>query len=274
MKSVKTKEELLKSYMRRNKVARERMAQLAGFNTGDEFKAHLKLGIEKDKGKTDSKSQSKKGNDIIDTIHNVYIIDRSGSMGSNQPHRKLGKVIIGVNSEMSELRKDVEFKYLQTIVQFDDNIKTVVNKKPIDKVDDYMTQAGGVTALNQAVGETLKNLIDKVKPNEKTIVKIFTDGGENASKGLYSDSKKVKEIINIAEEHGITVAFVGAQNEVNYAIRRFGIKSSNTLVHENTAESVKMSFKTSTNATVAYSNKVSKGEAVLDGFYKETGKLD
>ena len=51
------------------------------------------------------------------------------------------------------------------------------------------------------------------------------------------------------------------------------IDKSNTLVHDNTGEGVKKAFDTTLKATRTYSKKVTKGEDVLTGFYKEEAEL-
>ena len=275
---MKTKQELYKSFMKANKQRREKMANNAGFNSASEFKAHLLRGIEEDKNapKKKSKPKAKKKKPVIDTIHNVYILDRSGSMGSTQySESRISVALNGINNEIEEAKKDNDFENLQTIVHFDTEIVTAMSRVFVNSIKKPFRVSGrGLTALNEAVGETLEKLIPKAQSNEKTIVKVFTDGGENASHGKYAEASSVAEIIKKAEDAGFTVTFVGTQQEVSYAIRNFKVRKSNTMTHQNTKESIEYSFQQTRSATASYKSKVMKGEAVLDGFYKQTGTLE
>jgi hypothetical protein len=272
---MKTKQEKLKAFIRSNKKARERKAIIEGFKTADEFRAYLEGNGKEKKKTTKRKATKKKGgsisNDVV--IHNVHILDRSGSMGSSK-YGKLSVAIAGINEEITELRKADDAVYYQTIVEFDNRIKTVHNKVPIKSLQNFSTTSGGMTALNQAIGETLEKLISNHVVGEKTIVKVFTDGGENMSRGKYASAHVIKELIRDAMRYDITVAFVGTAREVLYATNNLGVSASNTLTHDNTIDTIRASFQTTNVSTKSYVSKAKKGEATLDGFYKEVGTLD
>lgn len=264
------KEKLLASYMRRNKVAREKMAQNAGFDTGDEFKKHLQEGIAKEKAKLTSqpvipeKNESQK--DLM--IHNVHIIDASSSMSLQG---RLKSALKGVNEGVSELKKDNDVNYIHSLVSFSSSkdVKFHEFRTPIKLVPKLSFNARSLTALYEAIVVTLDKIMESIpkKSNEKTIVKIFTDGGENASPKQYHDS--VREVIKKAENSGITVTFVGTKHDVENVKNRLSIDSSNTLVHDNTSEGISKSFKISSQATKSYVSKAMTGEDVSLGFYKD-----
>lgn len=258
---MKTPLERLKAFIKANKVRRERIAQINGFTSGAEYKAHLEQLIA---GEPDDK--------IV--VHNVHILDRSGSMGRrSSAHSKLTNALIGINDEISELKQDNSVDYLQSFVLFDDRIIVDSFRQPVKDMNPVNASHGGMTALYQAIGETLEMIIANKDDDEKTIVKVFTDGNENASRGKFSNSAELSAFIKTAEDHDVTVSFVGTVADTERVIRMLGIDESNTLVHNNTAEDVKRVFKTTASATKTYVARSLAGEDTLTGFYKQEGTL-
>lgn len=252
----KTKEQLLLDYKKSNKERRLNILVKAGFTTEAEYITYL---MQPGEATPEPVSGDKP------TIHNVYIIDRSGSMAG----AKLSNAIAGVNLEVSKLKEDNEANYTQTIVDFGDDVKTVIYKVPIADCGRYFTHTNGMTALYQAIGETLSKLRSDNKEGEKVLVKIFTDGGENSSRGTFAHAKDVAELIKQCESEGFTVTFVGTSFDVDSVIDKLKIDASNTLVHDNTAESVQRSFLVSTSATMDYVSNVRARKSVTKGFYKK-----
>jgi len=92
----KTKKDLLVSFMRRNKEAREKMAINAGFDNAAKFKAHLLRGIKKEEGEVtkeekaideietpvDSGSDALIGEEVQSKLDMVIAFDTTGSMSS------------------------------------------------------------------------------------------------------------------------------------------------------------------------------------------------
>jgi uncharacterized protein YegL len=272
--SLKTNEQLLLDYRKSNKERRARIVAKSGFATEADYIASL---LEPD-STTGSPAAAKlfKKNDPVEeipTIHNVYILDASGSMHGP----KIQNAIVGINEEIRELKKDTTVNYTQTIVDFADStdIKTTMYKVPISTCGSFTTKDRGMTALNQAVGETLLRLDKDNKKDEKVLVKIFTDGGENNSRGQFADSKNLAELIKKCESRNFTITFVGTAYDVNTVINTLNIHASNTLTHNNTAKGVQDAFMASAGATMMYSSNVKAKKAVTRGFFsKETGKLD
>lgn len=259
---MKTQEHLLKAYNKANKERREKIANKAGFNSGDEYKAHLESQI-----KTNIKDKEKL------VIHNVYILDRSGSMSGG----KLENALKGINKELEELKSDNSVNYLQTFVPFDygsvGRIGRDFFKVPLHVVSPVYTVARGYTALYQAVGETIEDVLESKAPNEKVLIKVFTDGGENDSKGRFRYPEVLLGLIKQAEEKDITVTFMGTYNDIETVVREIGIDRSNTLEHDNTAQGVMDSFIQTSAATRQYAKKALAGEDTLKGFYKKSGTL-
>lgn len=199
------------------------------------------------------------------TIHNVHILDASGSMRGS----KLKGAIEGINTEIETLKADTEINYTQTFVHFSGSydIQTDHMITPINKVSRVNLRDRGMTALNDAIGQTLTSLQKVVSPKDKVLVKIFTDGGENDSKKF--KESQIKEMIKDLNSKNYTITFVGTAYDVDAAVDLYNIDKTNTLVHDNTGAGMRSAFASSTEATAVYAKKVIKGEDVQKGFYKK-----
>lgn len=248
------------------------MALNAGFDSADEFKEHLEEGIKKEKlakAKDDIPSNKEVKTKIEEkdvVIHNVHILDASGSMDHNG---KIHVALDGINEEVKLLKSKDDATYFQTFVSFSSRGDVIFHesKTKMKLVPKISISTRGMTALYEAIVVTLERIMTEKSEGEKTIVKIFTDGHENDSQ--YKYKSKVKEVIAKAESNDITVTFVGTKDDVMSVIDKIGIDESNTLTHNNTRESVRGSFVTSSVATTSFVEKVKKGEDVSLGFYKD-----
>ena len=167
-----------------------------------------------------------------DVTELVIIIDKSGSM-----HSLTDDVIGGYNSLIEEQAKEGET--LVTTVFFNDSIKfihereDIKNIKPIDKRN---YQAGGCTALLDAIGDAIafiKNkhaslMADELPKN--VIVSIMTDGMENSSKE-YS-YKRIKDMIELQKKCGWTFIFQAANIDTEYEANRLGIDPGMAMTFE------------------------------------------
>jgi Mg-chelatase subunit ChlD len=204
-------------------------------------------------------------------IHNVFIIDASGSMGGS----KYEKAISGVNELLVSISQDTDTKNTVTIVEFESSsIKRRVDVAVKIPTEYKGMGTGGSTPLNQALGETLEYIIDvrknKFNESDKILVNVLTDGEENSSNGKYANKTLLGQYIKELEEKGVTVTFIGTKKEVAYAINYLSMDASNTMVHDNTAADITRSFGATVLARQAYSKSVSRGEDVKKSFYTKT----
>lgn len=204
-------------------------------------------------------------------IHNIFIVDASGSMSGS----KYKNAIEGVNELLVSISNDNDTINHAMVVEFEDtNIITRLNLG--DNIPSKYSGmgTGGMTPLNQAIGQTLETVeqIRKTKYNEndKVLVSIFTDGGENSSNGKFKNSEVLSSYIKKLENEGFTITFIGTKEEVNYAVQTLSMDLSNTLIHTNTAASVKASFDKTVLARNVYSKSVARGEDVKTQFYTKT----
>lgn len=267
----------LKALKRSNKQAREVRATKRGFKSSVDYMKALQdlvdgkvvydntTGSKPTKKKNTSKSSSKKPTIII-----IDVLDRSGSMGSlASSNSKITNAVRGINSGVEKLKEDesilgVEYKHV--FIYFDTEI-CVSNLESIKNVGYLSVDGRGGTALNDAIMSAISMAMKHKKDEDKVLINIYTDGGENASKEFtYVD---VKKEISIVEKLGVTVTFIGTKYDTNYAIKNYGLHTSNTAVYDGTAKGLESMMQLTNTARAEYSTKVLNKEDVSRGFYKK-----
>ena len=155
---------------------------------------------------------------IEKTIHNLIILDESGSMESLRL-----QALSGANETIMTIRNAQEsmpeLKQRLTFVTFDSHgdgkdVRTIIDDFPIEKVRNLTEQdytPNGCTPLYDAMGMSLNALKPKVKKDEHVLVTIITDGYENASHE-YS-GKAIKSIVGLLREKGWKFVYIGANQD-------------------------------------------------------------
>lgn len=220
------------------------------------------------KGRTTEPASKEKG--IV--IHNVYILDKSGSMQG----KKYEVATAGILEDLSGMLKTQEQEgvtFTNTLIFFSgyNQIQDLIWMKRFPVGHLKFPEANGATALNKAVYETIKRLQDVIKDGEKVLIKVFTDGEENDSHNgkVKFTPQMVKDLIERVEQEGFTITFTGTKKEVDFAITNYGMHINNTMVHNNTLESVRSAFSSNIGATKLYTKKLKKGISVTDNFYTD-----
>ena len=272
MSKLKTKAEVLSAFKKSNSARKEYLANRAGFNSIEEYKTFLQEAIKKDSENTSRCFEPNKKAESKETVHLVSIVDLSSSM--NEQNR-IGAVNMALQNEVKELKKDTNVDYVYSLITFSyaHQIKTVFRRVALDTLELENLKAYGMTALNDAVGQTLSNLIDN-NSKERVVVSIFTDGDENNSRSFTKNDVAI--LVKQAEKSGIIVTFIGTEQDTKRAIQDFKVDDTNTVTHNNTVETITASFASKLGSTRSYSNQVAKGvkqEDLLTGFYKKSGKL-
>lgn len=168
----------------------------------------------------------------------VVIQDRSGSMSN-----RIDATISGYNEYVDTLRQDPDSEVLLTLVQFDEHVKTVYTSIPLDevpKLDRKSYALGGMTALLDAVGETVRAVERTAKPNDRVLVTIMTDGGENSSKKYTRGA--IMDLFRKKREHEWEFVFLGAGEESWNAGLSLGFERSHTLFYGNDAHAHEGAF--------------------------------
>ncbi len=154
-------------------------------------------------------------------IHNLIIVDESGSMGG------LERVTIGgINETIATIKKaqedfaDTQQHYL-TLVTFDAHggnvppIRTHLDAVPIGQVSDFHAyNPYGGTPLFDAMGETLTHLHERIKDDENAtgVVTVITDGMENSSRKWSGEA--LRRLIERLKEEGWSFSYMGSCHDV------------------------------------------------------------
>lgn len=258
----KVKQFLLADFKRSNKARKEKLALKFSFKNAVEYLAYLE-----GKTLTDSPILSKIEEKL--TIHNVFILDASGSMLGS----KYNNGINGIKQLIKSIKEDKFTNNTITIVEFNSKKGTVTHywlKSSKDvKVDFDYIRADGRTPLYQTLGKVIDNLLSdlNIKKEDKVLLNVTTDGQDTAGWGNYYNLPQTLK--SIQEKNNFTVTFVGTEEDVKYTISNLNLDSSNTLIHDNTGQGVLDAFINTVQSRIAYSKSVSKGEDVSVGFYKK-----
>lgn len=159
--------------------------------------------------------------------HIHLVIDRSGSMESKRTDTEGG--IAALLAEQAEIAVPTTV----TLVDFDHEMRAVYELADIHNVPAYSLKPRGMTALLDAVGEsviTLKRQIKAMPDGEKptqVVFVIMTDGHENSSKEWTLDA--LRNVIEKRRAKGWEFLFLGAGIDAFSAAGAMGIGSATTM---------------------------------------------
>lgn len=213
-------------------------------------------------------------------IIEIYdLIDSSGSMKAKVGDlSKYDAAIQGVKTKFKELVKDKNATYLVSGVEFGSyDIKGLVYEKRYWKADMNPALARSFRHMHSgtALNDSIVRLLDEIildNPKGKVLVNIITDGEELHSR-THSD-KAVYDKIEQCKALGYVITFMGTENDVKGAQRRYNIEASNTIAYDGTSVGLTNSMFSNISATMSYSKAVSDGlesaEELTRSFYSRS----
>jgi len=202
----------------------------------------------------------------IKNVHNLFILDRSGSMD------KVRDVTIrGFNEQVQTIR-DQEKKSKQTQIVSFVTFNQLYNEKFFNqkssqlqelRAEDYIPDGG--TALNDAVGKAVTKLRNELNGNKDTavIVTILTDGEENSSRE-YTTQQVADLIKEVQDKLNWTVTYIGANQDVKLAAQTYNLKLSNTMRYDSDPIGTSKAFSKLSSARTLYSASLSTVKSVAD----------
>jgi len=155
-------------------------------------------------------------------VQEIYaLIDRSASM--------LGKetdTIEGINKTFEILRqnKNSETKINISVKLFNHEeliLFQSIDVENVKKIEYHEFISTGFTALLDAIGNTIKYLIERKNQYNNSIIYIMTDGYENSSK--YFTYNEIKNLIKEAENYNIKLLYLGANQDAILEAKKYGI---------------------------------------------------
>jgi uncharacterized protein YegL len=178
----------------------------------------------------------------------VFVLDKSGSMSSVEAATRSG-----FNEYIGTLKKDKQSKYAFSLTLFDTEVTkryTNVRLAEVEDLDSKNYRPDGMTALYDAVMQTVNETAKSVTDDQKILCVIMTDGEENSSKE-YTD-KDLKQRIKELEGKNWSFVFLGA-NQDSWAVgQKFGLARGNVVNFVASDAGVAKSFATVARSTSMY----------------------
>lgn len=188
------------------------------------------------------------------TMELVFIIDRSGSMAGLE-----SDTIGGFNSMISRQKKE-KGDCRVTTVFFNNRVDVIHNRIDLMKMrplPDSVFQPGGCTAMLDAVGSSIQNMIslqrytDPASRADKVLFVIITDGMENASRE-YTWNRVRQMIREERDRYGWEFIFLGANIDAEEVADDMGIDRRLAATYINDAAGVEENFRAMANSVAMF----------------------
>ncbi len=209
------------------------------------------------------------------TVHNLIILDESGSMESIKQSTITGfnevvQTIKGIQKQFPEQEHFISFVTFNGL-----GIKTKLFNKPVKnlkEIDEKSFHPDAMTPLYDAIGSSVAKLRKEIKSQKdcSVLVTILTDGEENDSKEYTGAA--VKKLVGELKKHGWTFTYIGANHDVERVA--FSLSISNSLKFEANDRDVKRAFEDDKSARVLYARKMRGGENLEEDYFKKEVEPD
>ena len=201
-------------------------------------------------------------------VHNLIILDESGSMSSIKP------LIISGFNELVQSIKGIEEQFpeqehLITMVSFNDmNNKILHFIDPVSRLDvinDRTYNPSSSTPLFDATGFSVSKLKQYLegKVNYSVLVTILTDGEENASKDYTGIA--IKNLVDELKQQNWTFTYIGADHDIEKMAASMNIH--NTMAFDKCDKDIKRMFLNESESRIKYSLRIRNGETDKNDFY-------
>jgi uncharacterized protein YegL len=159
------------------------------------------------------------------------IIDRSGSMSDcvNQTVSSFNEQVQSIGNLQNEFQDQT---FLVSLTTFADHVTPVYDRtdaRDLPALQAHHYTPGGLTALNDAIGITIKQIDRTMGPmvergEASVVVVILTDGGENCSKEFTGAA--IAELIKGKESTGLwSFNFLGASFNAETVTTEYGLSA-------------------------------------------------
>ena len=179
------------------------------------------------------------------------ILDKSGSMLS-----QTDDTLKGLNHLISEHRTNVPNARF-SLTMFNTHFDLFLADQPMSEVKDLTNkeyQAGGGTALLDAVGATIKAIENLGDRFEKVHVIVITDGEENSSRDFTYEA--VKDLVDWHQNEGKgwEFTFVGANIDSYHHGAQYGFAAAGTMNYNQTPAGTAAMYNTVAQSSVGYTS--------------------
>ena len=203
-------------------------------------------------------------------VHNLIILDESGSMNSIKP-----LIINGFNSlvkSINEVEEQFpEQEHLISMVTFNSFSNKLQHfLEPVFKLNPLNNEnysPSSATPLFDAMGFSITKLKQHLegKTDYNVLVTILTDGAENCSKEYTGNA--IKAMVDELKDLNWTFTYIGADHDVEEMASRMSI--NNTMSFNKDTAGIENMFTKERNSRFSYSKKIRAKENTCYAFYDE-----
>lgn len=203
-------------------------------------------------------------------VHNLIILDESGSMGS-----VLLPTISGFNELMDNIRLSAEQfpdqEHRVSFLTFNSSGKNWIaeNAVPgnIQKLTRENYRPNCDTPLYDAIGFSCNKIRTWMELGTKVLVSILSDGHENAS--VEFRRHEIRQLVENLENEGWTFTYMGTDHDVLSASMEINIK--NTMEFSKSAEGMEEMFRKERSSRDFYYQKIrdKKFDELKEGYFGE-----
>lgn len=207
-------------------------------------------------------------------VHNLIILDESGSMESIKPSiingfNELVQSIKGIQKQFPEQEHDISiisFNGLgNKVLHFMDDVSK------LNTIDSRNYKPDAMTPLYDAMGFSFTKLKKELElqENYNVLVTILTDGEENDSKE-YSGAV-IKNMIEELSKDNWTFTYIGTDHDVEKMATNLSIK--NTMVFEKNVEGIKTMFEEEYDSRMRYSSNIREKKEFKENYFNKIEKF-
>ncbi len=202
-------------------------------------------------------------------VHNLIILDESGSMGSIRStiiegFNEIVQTINGIEKQFPEQEHFVSFVSFNGLGQKLHHFIDPVSK--LKKLDKKSYDPEASTPLFDSMGFILNKLKHSLegKADYNVLVTILTDGEENASQEF--SGKDIKKLVEELKQNRWTFTYIGTDHDVEKIALSLSI--NNTMVFNKNEDDIKGMFVKDQNARRMYSAKIRMKEDTSSNYFE------
>ena len=218
---------------------------------------------------TNQAVDEKRTNDDKIKVHNLIILDESGSMQAIYH-----PALTGVNETLQTIRgaqkEHTDQEHFVTLVTFDtSHYHKIYHNTPaghaIDISGEQYSPCGG-TPLYDAMGRAINELQTKVAKGDVVLVTVITDGYENASRKY--NGQAIKSLVEEMRKSGWVFTYIGANQDVEAVAESMSI--NNRMAFSASFAGTKAMFEKENMSRKRFFGKLKKGvnsSEIEDGYF-------
>lgn len=203
-------------------------------------------------------------------VHNLIILDESGSMSSIKPSiingfNELVQSIKGIQKQFPEQEHCISMVSFNgfgiKVLHFMDDVSK------LNKINSENYKPDSMTPLYDAMGFSFSKMQKVLESTNdyNVLVTILTDGEENASKE-YSGIA-IKRMIEELSEGNWTFTYIGTDHDVEKFASNMSIK--NSMVFDKNSDGIKTMFKNDYDSRVRFSRNISEKKEFKENYFSK-----